>query len=195
MRLDTKEKRLAWRFIPENATIIDDGHCIAYEYETKQGKLAAVGYCGTAGKPDFHYTFRTPEQRRKHIDEWRLRIADHIDRMNERKLARKAFVNPLKVGDILYSSWGYEQTNIDYYQVVESKGNFVIVRQVRADREDTGWLQGTCTPRKDDFCIGANYKPLRRIVLSYGCGPYINITNYASASLWDGKPNYWTAYA
>lgn len=31
-----------------------------------------------------------------------------------------------KVGDILYSSWGYEQTNIDFYQVAELNGSSMI---------------------------------------------------------------------
>lgn len=28
-------------------------------------------------------------------------------------------MEPLKVGDIFYSSWGYDQTNIDFYKVLE----------------------------------------------------------------------------
>ena len=28
----------------------------------------------------------------------------------------------LKVGDVLRSSWGYDQTNVDYYEVVELVG-------------------------------------------------------------------------
>ena len=189
MRLDTKDKRLAWRFIPENATIIDDVHCIAYEYESRQGKLAAVGYRGTSSKPDFHWTFRTQDERRKYINEWRERVAAHIDRMNERKLERKTFVNPFKVGDILDSTWGYDQTNVDFYQVIAVTAKTVTIQQIRKDSEDTGWLQGTCTPRLNDFVKDS--KPLTRHVSSN----YISIESYSGASLWDGKPMHWTAYA
>ncbi len=31
--------------------------------------------------------------------------------------ARSRFINPYKVGDILHHSWGYDQTNCDFYQV------------------------------------------------------------------------------
>lgn len=189
MRLDTKEKRLAWRFVPENATIIDDGHCIAYEYEDRRGRLAAVGYRGTSSKPDIHYVYPTPERRRKAIDEWRNRIADYNAYVNERKQARSEFVNPFKVGDILGSSWGYEQTNVDFYQIIAVTAKTLTIQQMRKDSEETGWLQGTCTPRPNDFVKDS--KPMVRKVHSN----YINLTSYSGASLWDGKPMHWTAYA
>jgi hypothetical protein len=189
MRLDTKEKRLAWRFVPENATIIDDGYCVAYEYETKLGKLAAVGYRGTSSKPDFHWTFRTQDERRKYINDWRGRIATHVDSMNVRKLERQVFVNPFKVGDILDSLWGYEQTNVDFYQVIAVTAKTVTIQEICKNRVETGWLQGACTPRPND-CVKES-KPMVRKVHSN----YININDYSGASLWDGKPMHWTAYA
>lgn len=189
MRLDTKEKRLAWRFVPENATIINDGYCIAYEYEDRRGRLAAVGYRGTSSKPDFHYIYPTPERRRKAIDEWRNRVADHIAFVNKRKAARKTFVNPFNVGDILDSLWGYEQTNVDFYQVIAKTAKTITIQKIRQNREDTGWLQGICTPRPNDFAKDSI--PLTRHVSSN----YINLESYSGASLWDGKPVHWTAYA
>lgn len=37
----------------------------------------------------------------------------------------------VKVGDLFYISWGYEQTNVDFFQVIELKGEAsVIVREV-----------------------------------------------------------------
>jgi hypothetical protein len=189
IRLDTKEKRLAWRFVPENATVIDDGHCIAYEYEDKRGRLAAVGYRGTSSKPDFHYVYPTQERRRKAIDEWRNRVADHIAYVNERKQARKTFANPFKVGDILDSLWGYDQTNVDYYQVIAVTAKTVTLQKIRQNSEEDGFMQGHCTPRPNDFVKDS--KPSTHKVSSN----YINLTSYSGASLWDGKPMHWTAYA
>ena len=39
--------------------------------------------------------------------------------------AAAAFRESLRVGDILYSSWGWEQTNIDFYQVIAIRGSAV----------------------------------------------------------------------
>ena len=46
-----------------------------------------------------------------------------------------------KVGDILYSSWGYEQTNIDFYQVAELNGSSMVTLkpvylEVKNERRD-----------------------------------------------------------
>ena len=37
------------------------------------------------------------------------------------------------IGDVLYTSWGYDQTNIDFYQVVAIKGSSVVVRKIRKE--------------------------------------------------------------
>ena len=43
-----------------------------------------------------------------------------------------------KVGDILYTSWGYGQTQYDFVQIVESKtGKTVLCRMMRTKRVDT----------------------------------------------------------
>ena len=40
----------------------------------------------------------------------------------------------IKVGDLFYDSWGYEQTNIDFYEVVGLKGKCTaIIRKVKND--------------------------------------------------------------
>lgn len=49
---------------------------------------------------------------------------------------------PLKVGDVLYSSWGYDQTNIDFYQVERlspSGKSAYIVRIGAKTVEGDGW--------------------------------------------------------
>ena len=46
--------------------------------------------------------------------------------------------NPVKVNDIFYSSWGYDQTNIDFYQVIDVLPNSVKVVKIGEDRTYTG---------------------------------------------------------
>ena len=51
----------------------------------------------------------------------------------------KVKVTP-KVGDILYSSWGYYQTNIDFYKVVKVSEFSVLIQKLNsAITEITGW--------------------------------------------------------
>jgi len=44
--------------------------------------------------------------------------------------------HPFKVGDILYDSWGYEQTNIDFYQVVDVKDKTIKITPIEKKSEN-----------------------------------------------------------
>jgi hypothetical protein len=60
--------------------------------------------------------------------------------------------NPWKVGDLCHTSWGYDQTNVDAFQVTEVKSRTTIfVRAIGGKVEETGWAQGKFTPVKDQF--------------------------------------------
>ena len=37
----------------------------------------------------------------------------------------------LEVGDILVSSWGYDQTNIDYYKIVRKSAGSVWIQKLK----------------------------------------------------------------
>lgn len=55
-------------------------------------------------------------------------------RSQEREAAKS-----VSVGDVFVTSWGYEQTNIDYFEVVEKHGQYVTLRPIASRTvEDTG---------------------------------------------------------
>lgn len=49
------------------------------------------------------------------------------DLVARNQAARAQMVNPYKVGQVVYESWGYDQTNIDFYQVIEVKEKSVVL--------------------------------------------------------------------
>ncbi len=58
----------------------------------------------------------------------------------------------VSVGDIFVSSWGYEQTNVTFYQVLSVHGKkTVTVREIRANSEYTDSMVGFKTPVLNDF--------------------------------------------
>lgn len=60
--------------------------------------------------------------------------------------------SPLTVGDILVASWGYEQTNYDYYQVTRLVGKqSVEIRELARQAAESGFMQGDCVPVKGAF--------------------------------------------
>lgn len=56
-----------------------------------------------------------------------------------------------KPGDLFYTSWGYEQTNIDFYQVVRVTRCTMVIREIGNIYPDGyGWT-GKTLPARDKF--------------------------------------------
>lgn len=161
----------------------------------------AMGYSGKRSKADFHYKFKTKENLEKYVSEYLKRLMQHeenkIKRKEEKKAQRAAFINPLKVGDIVYTSWGYEQTNIDFYQVIQLIGK-ATVKLCQLKCKDVGNNQGhfmsaTKIPLKDQFwkdkILTKRISPLTEGTCC------IKISSFETAFIWDGKPKNYNWYA
>lgn len=95
----------------------------------------------------------------------------------------------LKVGDILVSSWGYEQTNVNYFQVLRITGKSVEIQGIRKHSHgEDGFMTGKCEPIANDF-FG------KKMMKRYVPGQSIRISSYEYASKWDGKPDRQSWYA
>jgi len=95
----------------------------------------------------------------------------------------------LKQNDILVSTWGYEQTNVDFYivtRVVSEKS--VVICQIGAKEVVDGHLHGHATP-DPTILLG---EPRRKIV--DGEKNTIKLTNYSRAYLWKGDPIFWSSW-
>lgn len=65
------------------------------------------------------------------------------------------------IGDLYYDIWGYEQTNVDFYQVVALKGEHTaVIRQIVNDYLSGYKMQGLVRPRRDVF-LGDNTNTIR----------------------------------
>lgn len=93
--------------------------------------------------------------------------------------------------DIFTASWGYEQTNVSFFQVIKRTASMVTVREIAAAKDESGCCQGTATPVIDKF-IGA---PIRRKLQNYYQDrEAIKINSFMTAHTWDGEPEYFTSY-
>lgn len=108
----------------------------------------------------------------------------------------------VKIGDIFVFSWGYEQTNINYFQVVGLKGTKqVIIREIaHKTLEITGYESYKITACKDGFLSRSQFVKDNNIgavkqVKQLGNGNiYINMDNFGWCSLWDGTDDVMTSY-
>ena len=71
--------------------------------------------------------------------------------MNKPKSSNE-FAHDIIPGDTFYNTWGWEQTNIDFYQVVATTKKTVKIREINQTREyDSSAMSGKTTAIKDDF--------------------------------------------
>lgn len=116
--------------------------------------------------------------------EWKER------RRVEGKEKRAAAAASVEIGTIFYTSWGYDQTNVDFYQVIETKGQKIICRRLcNVLSEDDG-----CGPMSGKVIAGSEFldQDEYRVGLTQGGGYSID-GHYAS--VWDGQPKYCSWYA
>lgn len=150
---------------------------------------------------EFNYRFKTAAARQAYIDNFYNMEAAKAARSEERKKAkaeaRKNMVNPFKVGDVLYDSWGYDQTNIDFYQVVAVGPKSVKIREIgQVVTKEAGYLCEYVAPDVDNFVGEAQTKTLQ-MYLAYETGqPVVYISSrHGSISKYNGTPKYQSHYA
>ena len=155
---------------------------------TKNAPFAAMGFSGKKSTPDFHFVFKTMDARNDYICKYENNIRAYNKAKEDRKDKRMA-PTTLKAGDILYASWGYEQTNIDFYEVTKVIGKRTVeIREIACEVIDPEFDRGHKIPVPGKF-IG---KPEKKVVRN---GDTISITSYASAYRYDGSPKYFSTYA
>lgn len=105
----------------------------------------------------------------------------------------------VEVGDLFVSSWGYDQTNVDVYEVVG-----VTASSVRLMKGDSKVVDGQVVP------VAGNPSPftghsfvgkpnargeITKFVKIIRDEPYISLNSYSGARLWDGSRGYYSTHA
>lgn len=99
----------------------------------------------------------------------------------------------VKPGDIFVSSWGCEQTNVNFYQVISVHGKkTVTVREVRGDFIFSQSMAGKVRPQKNDFISD----PIKRQIKTCSDRPFISIEDYENAyQCISDESHYFSMYA
>ena len=151
----------------------------------EHGGFYAVAFAGKAGKPLGNYRFKNDDNRMrwlKEIIESRKYVAG---RKQEESEKRKSYQHEWKIGDIAYTSWGYDQTNINFYEVVDVSDKTILVRPIALKTVYQGGPQGDKVVASPGRFIGEAFRARPRP------GGYFTAEGH-SASKWDGKPTYQT---
>lgn len=175
-------------FVPGGfvAVVLGDEAVEGVEVWRDPSKPVACGFSGKRGKPDWYYRFQSEERMQQHIDAWLKRLNEVEGWKAQRRAERKATAEAghgCKVGDVFRCSWGYDQTNVDYYQITELHGRtMATVRRIAAQSQETGWLQGECAPAPGRFLDEERY-PAMRVRINGGTTPSFKAYSFASAYL------------
>jgi len=154
-----------------------------YTWE-ENGKLYGIAFGGKANKPLWNYRFTTEAQRQHRIDETIETQKRVLQRRQDSLDARRTYQHGFVVGDILNTSWGYDQTNVEFYEVVEVKGKVLVVRQVAQEAKESD--------RHADQVVAVSGKfvgPAMRVLPTPNG---VKIEGH-HASKWSGKPVYQTS--
>lgn len=194
------------RYVPQGYELAYNDEKLGIQVYFNDDK-GCYGLCfvGRAVKPTWHYRFKDDADRHATI----TRTFNNVQYSKDAKAARKAKAaeaqanHGVKVGDVFRSSWGYDQTNVDYYQVVAVGNKTATFCKIAQLSESDGFLQGNCVPAPNQF-IG---KPFKKLIQksSTESSAYIKIYSFANAykiepvAVVADKPIYesshWTAYA
>jgi len=186
------------RVIPANSKAIQDKNssAIAYTYEL-DGRLIAKGFSGRKGGSDYHLRYKDSEARtasiNRHFEKVQAREQDRKDRAK----ARASFNHTLVIGSILSASWGYDQTQVNFFQVVELVGKkSVKIRAIRSRIDSQELGSDYVVPVKDSFSEWDTFTkddnaPTLKRVKEHNV---ISVSSYANAYPWDGKGKRETAF-
>ena len=192
------------RYVPASYSLYKEYPELGIEIFIDAPRNCALGFSGRRNKSDFNYRFPNAERMIDYCDKFiaqKIKFAEMKKQQKAEQLAknRSAKVN---VGDIFASYWGYEQSNVDYYQVIAVNGQMVDVREISGNYEGNGLPdQGNCVPVPDSF---KGDKVLRKRIKVYGENPCFRVASYANAyrkdpvAVIDGvkifKEDFWSSY-
>nr|BAR28713.1 hypothetical protein [uncultured Mediterranean phage uvMED] len=168
------------------------------------GKTIIEGKCFTNKSFNSWWYYRF-----KSVEQFNQKCLDQIKANNERQESKKKYQeertkpHSLKVGDILYCSWGYDQTNVDYFKVSQVIGKRKIKIIGLANSLESDGIHDKASPsdsignywtQKQFYCeVEKKWKRKNVELTKYASSDNtVRISSFAWASLWDGKPKYQT---
>jgi hypothetical protein len=168
---------------------------VLYEKATPKGKYSKT-------KTIEHFVFSSIESAEQYIIGIHTRLFKNLksDRIakEEKRIAQKSLnaSDFYEVGDIVCSSWGYEQTNVDFAQVIKITAKTITVSAIGQETEEgsigSHGMSSNVLGVKDAFLNSKHKGDLRLTVRPEG--RLSGGASYAYWSKWDGRPKYSSSY-
>jgi hypothetical protein len=168
------------RYIPKDYILLNNNESdlLFYTNNGLNNYWSAICYTKKSFRKTWFYRFKDKEQMIKTINNT---IASFKERKQQVEKNRQERFKPhsLKINDILYCSWGYDQTNIDFFKVKNliGKNKIEVVKMtnefVSSGCQSNYVRPGTETKKTSVHIVDGKYNSIR-------------IYSFASASKWNG---------
>lgn len=186
-------------FIPKGAIKVTDkkSDAVAYVANSPRAdgstRFHVVAFCANRQKPDINATYRNEPYMQSQIAEFFASRQRSVAYKAEKKAKAEAPIK-LTVGTILTGSWGYDQTNREFWQVVGFAGNKSVklrpVQMIDVSKSDSGAaMAGQFIPHVGNF-VGTEV--VTKLVTD---GNRVRLNKYCTLRPWEGKPEYASWYA
>lgn len=141
------------------------GYTLEFKVCERNGKPAAKCTKPSKGmlgvKRVFNYYFTSEQSRMDYVQKFYDVVIKQIQIKQEAKAIKKAYNANIKanehfkVGDVVVNTWGYEQTNVEFYQVTAITGKSIKVREISQKIEDNSMyshgMACNVLPKNDEF--------------------------------------------
>lgn len=192
------------RFRPSNLTSEKKVESLGIEIFYNDDLRTAIFYAGKSMKPVQYYRYESAEVMHKKIDLFinnRVSIQEAKEkRAQELKEMKQKFnaAHYFNEGDVVVNSWGYEQTNINFYQVVRITNRQIEVKAIGSKQvEGSMYSHGMACevlPVKDAFIEDGDTFKLGVKPNSENSCYLTGGESYYHFSKHDGKPEYKSWY-
>lgn len=149
-------------------------------------------YCGEV----FEFPLNILESMKQENDHFIQKLLDLKISLSPFKDVVPKHSDKFEVGAILTDSWGWEQTNIDFYCIVKRSGNWLTVLPMsKITSEEKGFMTNDEMPDKINFCADPQRK---KLCIHYGKENGFSFRNYSGGGwcrLWNGEKETSTHYA
>jgi len=147
------------------------------------GVVRIVYYPKAKNRKKKFYRYNGPESLRLVFDLWHTRWKAK----EEKKIKKREKINTIKqdghsykVGQLLVSCWGWEQTNREFYQIVNVVGNKISIAEIETSKR--GDPQHTIYHKTKKDCFVSDVVEIRANPTEYGWtlkhGAYLNIGDW-----------------
>lgn len=185
----------------QNIEVIrDDKEALIITYEKNLEGIVIpylISFDGRRSKVTNYYRYNSKEQRQNTIDRIQKRLNEHLEYKASKKAKQSEGHSNINIGDVFRASWGYEQTNNNFYEVIGKVGKSTLeIREISQERIEDGYMSGQCKPVKGQYISEVIKKRLSNGYLridSVRSASKVNIKNINGVEIIPSF--YWSSYA